>query len=686
MIGSGVLRPVFRRHLRSSGRVNGSKSFTSQAGGRSTKIASNAAQRPALGLHPSGPFARKLLVPYRRASSRAGAYTPDLGVLTRKFQFPKATCEASAIQQRLQDYIGQTVTLHGWIRDKPRARSKRLCFADLRDTSGTVVQLVETADASPLQLAKLRIEAAVCVTGIVQAVEASDRHDRTWDLQVLDVQVLNESSPVVSQLGNPKDWPGQYRYLQLRTQDRLRNALKLRSQTAAIVRNTLAGTENFTEVETPLLFKSTPEGADEFLVPTRTKGRVFALPQSPQQYKQLLMASGVHRYFQIAKCFRDEDLRQDRQPEFTQIDLEMAFAGADDVQAVVERLVQSIWTGIVGAPLSASPIQRLSYADVMTHYGIDKPDLTFNLPIERLDTVAGEHPDYPVLEALVVRPAELPELVSFELDPESFKDRVPIRIDITADNAESWLGDAAARFKAAAPTSGPAVAPGDTVYISTRQTFSFENPTPLGRLRKQLIDHATAGAVDLTAVAALWVVDFPLFTPAERPRAEQTVQGYPEFDYAVATATHHPFTMPNMADVAALFPGEPGPDGRVRIDMAKIRGQHYDLVINGVEVGGGSARVHDPDLQRYIFSAVLGIDVDSPASPFTHLLDAFATGCPPHAGLAIGFDRLVAMLAGTKSIRDVIAFPKSVTGADLVVKSPTKVTEAQLQKYHLRVR
>ncbi|ANB13912.1 aspartate--tRNA ligase MSD1 [Sugiyamaella lignohabitans] len=473
------------------------------------------------------------------------------------------------------------------------------------------------------------------------------------------------------------------------------------------------------EIETPLLFKSTPEGASEFLVPTRRKGLMYALPQSPQQYKQLLMASGVHGYYQIARCFRDEDLRADRQPEFTQLDLEMSFASGQDIRRVVETVVQNVWSGVLDIPMytltadgkylekvdsdSPNAFRSLSYNSAISRFGIDKPDLRSSLEIIDLSDSAKaiESPEYPIIEALVIRPevngSFTQEQIDFLSDEKSYKARIPKIALIT----ESDLASIEQTVERILPPSVVNITDktrfyrelslqtGDIVAFSTRQQLSYENPTPLGRFRQLAIEqfpnqYLRTGADGQPLITpddfvATWVDDFPLFNPVETTQPEvntsnsttSTRVDYPKFDLTSYVSTHHPFTMVHMDDYELLSTAP-----------LQARGQHYDLVINGVEVGGGSTRIHDTKLQKYIFEEILNIT--NSKALFGHLLEAFDTGCPPHAGLAIGFDRMTAMLSRTSSIRDVIAFPKTITGADPLIGSPSKVKPSQLGPYHIR--
>lgn len=617
-----------------------------------------------------------------------GLEFPAAETVVTKFSFPDRTHSITSLLNDAPtlEQSQKRVTLQGWIHKKPRKVSKNLTFASLRDTNGDIIQLVDSN--SPSVLRSMKPESAVVVEGVV-AKQRTDK-EGVFDLVVSSSSVLNEASEKGSQLtlGDTKDWPAEYRYLQLR-QPQLQAALKLRAKAMKVSRSVLDSL-GFTEVETPLLFKSTPEGAREFLVPTRKRNLMYALPQSPQQYKQLLMASGVHRYYQLAKCFRDEDLRQDRQPEFTQVDMEMAFANGADVREVVEKLVLNIFADTVnkniytldtnGDLVKQSTFNPMTFNEALGKYGIDKPDLRYTCAITDVSGHAtSPNKEFPVCEILHITKEDAPGSLDSLTEARLYTNRVPEVICITEDNVSSWNEQVSVfKLDKALPVSV-----GDVVLASTRQKTSYENPTPLGRARqlliqwypekwrRQLASGEKLPSFEDTFVAS-WVIDFPLFSPSSVDSEPGTDQPFPKFDYKKIVASHHPFTMAVLEDYHLL---ERHP--------LKARGQHYDLVLNGVEVGGGSTRVHDSQLQNYIFKEIMKIP--NSGKLFGHLLRAFEVGCPPHAGFAIGFDRLVAMLAGYSSIRDVIAFPKTITGADPMIGSPSASTSAQLAPYHVRV-
>lgn len=648
-------------------------------------------------------------VPLRKLST-----LPDLAKIAPRYSFPSATSQVNSL------LLGQTITLHGHINSKPKIMAK-MAFAELRDTHGDTVQLTlkpEMPDLIAL-LTGVQTEASVCVTGTVKQKEQRAGKAPELEVVVEKLQMLNNSNLDAARLDklkhkNPADLPPQFRYLQLRTAQLQKN-LRLRSKVANAIRNVFVENHDFTELETPLLFKSTPEGAREFLVPTRTRNRFYALPQSPQQYKQILMSSGFTKYFQFAKCFRDEDLRSDRQPEFTQIDLEMAYVNSTEVVGrVVEDVTKTAWNEagkglyvLKGEDLhklpsrdskrentkkekeESSPLDfpKLTYADALSKYGIDKPDLRSSLTfVDLSEYFTAKRPDFAVVEACVLRgvfePGQKYKIPKVLTDQASYSKRRPLVFKIEKDGDKSWLEKCLSShfmsllsgYDEAAVLRVLDLKAGDVIAISDRARLSYENPTPLGKFRQlaiaefpgkwsRKIDNGQKADSDI--FVALWVVDFPLFNPVEIGGSE-----YPEYDFSRYESTHHPFTMPDLQDYEKLAS-----------DPLQVKGQHYDLVINGNEVGGGSRRIHDPELQEFIFKQVLCIH--NYQDLFGHLLNALSMGCPPHAGLALGFDRLCALLVGSSSIRDVIAFPKNQSGVDPVVDSPSPAADATLGEYHL---
>lgn len=597
---------------------------------------------------------------------------------------------------------GAAVTVNGWIDKKPNNVGKKLTFCTLRDASGKKIQLVDSKSL----LKGANVEDVVQIQGSVAPKRSKDATaEESFEIKLESIVTLNPANKKPSELQDFKTegtYPPEYRFLQLRLPD-YQDKLKKRFEITKTVRK-LLDKQGFTEIETPILFKSTPEGAREFLVPTRKaaddskKPTFYALPQSPQQYKQLLMASGVSRYFQVARCFRDEDLRADRQPEFTQIDIEMAFADGTDVMKVVEDTVVSTWNEHAPScelltldrsgklvPVNGQPVYQMSYQQAMTQYGIDKPDLRAPdlkiMDLSEFKAFGYTNKDFPIFEVMVLRNAFNPaegskNNWSFLTNTDDYNSRVPIVVPIETEQDESsWFE----KFLSIATFENPKLVTrflnlkkGDIICGSTRQhaRYLFENPTPMGRLRQLVLQNSKGKDLyqQTTKNVVSWVINFPLFSPVETMAKKNA--HYPIYEPGAVTATHHPFTMVRLADYEKL-----------KTNPLQCLGQHYDLVIDGVELGGGSTRIHDPELQEYIFEQVLNIT--NAEVLFGHLLKAFQMGTPPHAGFAIGFDRMCAMLCGTQSIRDVIAFPKSITGSDLVVGSPTTVPEETLNNYNV---
>ncbi|CCE81340.1 Piso0_001238 [Millerozyma farinosa CBS 7064] len=668
----------------------------------------------------------------RMYSSSVSKGLPDKKVTLEKFKFSASTHSINDIDTHINEYLSdrrKKVTLNGHIHRKPRIMASK-SFAELRDSGGGIVQLVighEGNDSLAKQIKEAIPEDSVSCSGYVKPKQRKEGESATsWELEVDAYQVLNHSNLDAARLdrlkhSSAKDLPPQYRYLQLRMPF-YQKALKFRSDASLQVRKTLIEKHAFTEIETPLLFKSTPEGAREFVVPTRTEGKFYALPQSPQQYKQILMSSGITRYFQIAKCFRDEDLRSDRQPEFTQIDLEMSFINdKDQVLYVVENLIRAIMEKVRNLPLyrvstngllekvnwesasSVPQLTKLTYNDALSKYGIDKPNLKYELEFEDISdffALSKAPESFSVVEVCVLKnlfdPSKQFKLPKIFTDPAAYPKRKPIILTIKNDaDSNSWYQKLVEKgalikkdnFSAEKLKERLSLEPGDVIAISSRQHLSFENPTPLGKFRqiaisqypdkwrRRLIDESTGNEVtnyDANNVfVGSWVVDFPLFSPTEIE--DSADNGYPSYDDSSLMSTHHPFTMAKLEDYDLLVD-----------HPLKVRGEHYDLVINGVEVGGGSRRVHDAALQKFFFKNILKIQ--NYEALFGHLLKALSMGCPPHAGLAIGFDRLCAMLVGSSSIKDVIAFPKNQSGVDSVVDSPSNVQNEVLSEYHVKIK
>ncbi|CAB4255784.1 similar to Saccharomyces cerevisiae YPL104W MSD1 Mitochondrial aspartyl-tRNA synthetase, required for acylation of aspartyl-tRNA [Maudiozyma barnettii] len=625
---------------------------------------------------------------------------PNKELTKTKFIFDKNTHTVEQITNNANSFENSNIVINGWLEKKPKKIGKNLIFATLRDTNGDTIQLVDSES-----LLKYRnVEDVVQIRGKLSAkrkAASSNGNVKEYEIKLSDINVLNSSNEKPAQLKDQKlsgIYPPEYRVLQLRLPSQ-QLLLKRKNEVSKLLRN-LLDKENFVEIETPTLFKPTPEGAREFLVPTRS-GKFYALTQSPQQYKQMLIAGGVTRYFQLARCFRDEDMRKDRQPEFTQLDLEMGFANGEDIMYLIQNLICETWSKF--APLSnkqlmtlnnsgklkdvnsGSDIYRMTYKEAMTKYGIDKPDLRApNLKIMSLrefNIHSYQNLDFPIFEVIIIRNAvkskeDYNNHWARLLQKDDYSNRVPIGVPILSDaDQTNWFNS----FSEVATFENPILLnkslrlqKGDVIFGSSRESDSsiFENPTPLGRLR-QLILNTPKGQelfYETKNDVATWVVDFPLFSPVVSENKKMT--NYPEYENKLCS-THHPFTMVKLDDYDNL-----------REHPLQVRGQHYDFVMNGVELGGGSTRVHDPELQDFIFENILKIS--NAKELFGHLLEALAMGAPPHAGFAIGFERMCAMLFGRESIRDVLAFPKSVSGVDLVVKSPAFVEQDVLKPYNIQ--
>lgn len=639
-------------------------------------------------------------------SSKWQMALPDVMSTLEKFHFNQASHSIAEINTSLGEMENQKVCLNGWIDGFPRKISKQMVFSNFRDFNGDIVQIISRMESLSEGMRQFKPEDCITVSGSVSRRKNKDGSD-SWELVMDKYELLNKSTEKASQLESGKQetgtYPPEYRYLQLRT-PYYQKAMKMRAQAARVARRVL-DSKGFTEIETPLLFKSTPEGAKEFLVPTRRKGLFYALPQSPQQYKQMLMASGFKGYYQLAKCFRDEDLRADRQPEFTQIDMEMAFAAHSHVQKVVQDVVSSIWKEVRGLPLykvdwstgllvqleEGEAFPTLEYETALRKFGIDKPDLRSMLEFVDISTdfMSAFREGFDVVEACVLKGALVrpdgsigSKFDSRLVDANEYKGRRPYVFKITnAEQLAQWATKLPLELKGdtAALNGKLKLEIGDVVAVSDRATMAYENPTPLGRFRqvateayptswRREIQQGSTPQTNADIFVASWVMDFPLFSPIEL----DPVDGYPVYDFGKFESTHHPFTMSRLADYPLLATAP-----------LEVKGDHYDLVINGTEVGGGSRRVHDADVQAYIFAEILKIT--NYKDLFGHLLHVLANGCPPHAGLAIGFDRMCSMLLGSSNIRDVVAFPKNQAGTDPVVESPSSVPQKTLDIYGLQV-
>ncbi|KAL8725701.1 MAG: hypothetical protein Q9181_006312 [Wetmoreana brouardii] len=596
----------------------------------------------------------------------------------------------------------RTVTVHGYL-GASASLSKNLYFVQLvsKDRARTI-QVVSSSrtlkdgDAFAHEsIRKLRMHTPVAVRGLLRERKQPPDQEggsiekiEDVELDLLSVQALNEFPSDI--IATPETLFGpEQRHLQLRAEAELRKALYYRSEVGLTLRSKLHDLD-FVEIETPLLFKSTPEGAREFFVPTRRKGLAYALPQSPQQFKQILMGSGIPKYYQFARCFRDEDLRADRQPEFTQLDLEMSFVGADQVTGTIEELIRCLWLKHLGTHLP-DPFPRMSYEAAMSLYGSDKPDTRFGMQISRIeyllpgDLISKITPlQHPVVEAFVLRfdfvssnrASTIRNFITSFLDStegSSFVSNPDGGPGIfVVDSKKPLQGLQALGFEAAERLEDMFhIEDGDLVVIQARANRPHSGgSTSLGSLRLAL--HASAlkaGYITpTTGFAPLWITDFPLFSPASETEPGQGGS-------AGLAATHHPFTSPKTpSDVDMLI-----------VDPSKVIGDHYDLVINGIELGGGSRRIHIAEMQAFIMRDILKMSPERLAE-FSHLLGVLRAGCPPHAGIALGFDRLIALMLGKSSVRDVMAFPKSGKGEDPLVKSPGPLSDESLKTYFLQIR
>jgi aspartyl-tRNA synthetase len=568
-----------------------------------------------------------------------------------------------------RDHIGQTVTLAGWV--ARRRDHGGVAFVDLRDGSGVAQVVIRDEEiAHPL-----RAEFCLRVTGEVAERPPGNANPSlpSGEVEVIasDVEVLSESAPLPFPVEEHHTTPVNeevrlaYRYLDLRRPAMAAN-IRLRAHVTRIIREVMAEHE-FLDIETPYLTRSTPEGARDFLVPVRLQpGSWYALPQSPQLFKQLLMVAGMERYFQIARCFRDEDFRADRQPEFSQLDVEMSFCSPEDVQGLIEELLVRLWRELVGHEIPV-PIPRMTYDEAMRRYGIDRPDLRFGCELVDFTDYFAHTPfrvfastgdDFYVGAVVMPGGAAQPrkQLDAWQDWARSRGARglAYVLIGQGEGNSVGELGGPVAKNLSEAERAGLAehagAAPGDCVFFAAgRRT---EARSLLAAVRLEIGERC--GLIDHDAWEFVWVVDAPMF---ERVDVGDGTTGW--------TAIHHPFTAP-MDDVAATFHQAPG----------DALSKAYDIVLNGSEIGGGSIRIHRSEMQRRVFE-VIGLDEQEARSQFGFLLDAFAFGPPPHGGIALGIDRLCALLAGAESIRDVIAFPKTASGGDPLTGAPAPITPGQ---------
>jgi aspartyl-tRNA synthetase len=553
------------------------------------------------------------------------------------------------------EHAGETVVLAGWV--ARRRDHGGVVFIDLRDASG-VVQVVWRSEEEAAH--ELRAEFCVRVTGDVRARPAGNENPDlpTGAVEVVaeEVEVLSEADPLPFPVeGNTEiseDIRIKYRYLDIRREETGR-ALRIRS-TAAYLLSDVMRDHGFVNVETPYLTRSTPEGARDFLVPVRLRpGNWYALPQSPQLFKQLLMVGGLERYYQLARCFRDEDFRKDRQPEFTQIDLEMSFVTREDVINIGEAVVSTLWREITGYEIPL-PMHRMTYADAMSRYGSDKPDLRFGVELTDL-TSYFSGTEFRVFQAPYVGAVVMPggaaqsrrELDAWQDWAKSRGARGLAYALIAADGSISGpVGKNISDSERVGLAQAVSASPGDAVFFAAGAARPSQEL--LGAARLEIGNRC--GLIDTSAWSFLWVVDAPMF--------EETSEGG-------WTAVHHPFTSP-LPEWTDKFTTEPG----------GALADAYDMVCNGYEIGGGSIRIHRQAMQQAVFD-VIGLTQEEAKSQFGFLLDAFKYGPPPHGGMAFGWDRVVMLLAGAETIRDVIAFPKAASGADPLTGAPTPITTAQ---------
>ena len=553
-------------------------------------------------------------------------------------------------------HVGQSVTLTGWV--ARRRDHGGVAFIDFRDATGWVQVVIRDEKIA----GALRAEWCLKITGEVTARPEGNENSAvpTGAIEVMgdDVTILSEASALPFPVDSGEDVEIseevrlKYRYLDLRREGPAAN-LRLRSKVTSTIRRVMED-ETFLEIETPYLTRSTPEGARDFLVPVRLQpGSWYALPQSPQLFKQLLMVAGMEKYYQIARCFRDEDFRADRQPEFTQLDIEMSFIDQEDILAVAEKILVKVWKEVLDYQISL-PIPRMTYLDAMARYGSDKPDLRFDLELVDCTTYFADT-SFRVFQASYVGAVVMPggaDSPRRELD--AWQDWAKARgakglayILVTADGT---LGGPVAKNLTDTEQSGIAAhvgaKPGDAIFFAAGDRTASLNL--LGAVRLEI--GKRCNLIDSKRWEFVWIVDAPMFEPT---------------DNGGWTAVHHPFTGPKP-EFASTFAKDP----------ASALAYAYDIVLNGTELGGGSIRIHDRTMQKDVFT-VIGLSDEEAASKFGFLLEAFNYGPPPHGGIALGLDRLCALLSHSDSIREVIAFPKTASGADPLTGAPTPITPAQ---------
>ena len=583
-----------------------------------------------------------------------------------------------------EEHVGQIVTLNGWVHSNRDLGG--VLFIDIRDREGRTQAVFDPSDL-PADLfetaSRLHSESVISVTGKIR-IRPEGTKNKKIDTGLVEVvaqqlEVLNRADVLPFSIDDPEvaakvneELRLKHRYLDLRRPEMIHN-MRLRSRVATATR-VFMEEQGFLEIETPTLFKSTPEGAREFLVPSRLHpGQFYALPQSPQQYKQILMVAGVEKYFQLARCYRDEDLRADRQPEFTQIDIEMSFIDRDDIYALIEGLLARVWKTALGSNIP-TPFPRISFEEVMNRWGIDKPDTRFDMELVDMthDFASSE---FKVFSGNVAKGG-----VVKALNAKGFACVTQGQMETMTDYAKSFGAKGLAFIKV---ENGEWKSPivkffNDTEKAALQEKLDIEEGDLilfaadnwlnaceiLGKIRLYCAEKLSEmGKMSIPADSYnfLWVVEFPLLM----------------FDKEMDRwySSHHPFTSPVKEDIPKLSS-----------DPKSVRGQHYDIVVNGVELGGGSIRIHQRELQKTIFEDLLQIPADVAKERFGYMLEAFRFGAPPHGGIALGFDRLIAMLCDSDSIREVIAFPKTAKGADLMRDAPGSAEPKQLRDLHINLR
>ena len=570
--------------------------------------------------------------------------------------------------------IGETVTVMGWVQ---KSRNKGgIIFVDLRDRSGLLQLIFEEADCGAENFAKaekLRSEFVIAAVGKVEARSGAVNENLATgaiEIRVKELRILSEAQtppfPVEADSKTKEEIRLKYRFLDLRRPD-IQNKLMLRSQVAAKVRSVLTE-EGFLEIETPILIKSTPEGARDYLVPSRVhQGKFYALPQSPQLFKQLLMCSGYDRYYQIAKCFRDEDLRADRQPEFTQIDMEMSFVDVDDVIAVNEKLIAKVFKDAIGVDVPL-PIPRMTWQEAMDRFGSDKPDTRFGMELKNVSEIVKDC-GFGVFTGALENGGSV-RGINAEGQGHMPRKKIDALVEFAKGfgakglaylsiNEDGTYKSSFAKFmteeqlKALVDAMGGK--PGDLLLFAADKNKVVWDV--LGNLRLELARNL--GLLDKNQFNFLWVTEFPLLEWSEEQNR--------------FVAMHHPFTMPMDEDL-----------DKIDTDPGAVRAKAYDIVLNGTELGGGSVRIHQADIQEKMFE-VLGFTKEQAQERFGFLLDAFKYGVPPHAGLAYGFDRLMMLMTGADSIREVIAFPKVKDASDLMTNAPDVGDPVQLEELGIAV-